>query len=263
MTDGAIRPEPSLFDANPEVGRGIVNIDRDTRRMALRWCGTVDPKSGSTTPDSCEALALRVARAYDRQIMVKSPRLREALAGDRHPYISFMRPEQFCRLAVKRTLEFERVDPPEGSVDPSVCPSEPGADLTYLHGKIVLVGETSRDLDTHVSVVGSVSGLFMQANYIEALLDDRYFRPAPGLDYMFGIAMFAIVTLVPLALHAHPRWALVFVGASLVAMMGLVVGLILLGGLYVNPVGVGVLALLFDGSHVGLSWLLRKAVGEA
>jgi hypothetical protein len=68
--------------------------------------------------------------------------------------------------------------------------------------------------------------------------------------------------LVPVALHAHPRWALVFVGASLVATMGLVLGLILLGGLYVNPIGVGVLALLFDGAHVGLSWLLRKAGAE-
>ena len=268
VREGGIQPRASLFDGEPRVRQGIVNIDRDTRRMALRWCGTVDAASRRTIPEWCETLALQAARAYDQQMMMKYPRLLGLLVTEHHPYIGFLRPEQFCRFALKRTVDktvdrafdLNLVDPPEGS--PQVCPQEPGAFLAYLHGKIVMVGETGTNMDTHVSVVGPVSGLYMQANYIEALLDARYFRPAPWLDYTLGLVIFSVVMLVPVALHAHPRWALVFVGASLVATMGLVLGLILLGGLYVNPIGVGVLALLFDGSHVGLSWLLRKAGAE-
>jgi CHASE2 domain-containing sensor protein len=259
LQKGAIQPRASLFDGESQVSQGIVNIDRDTRRMALRWCGS-DATTGRTIPAWCETLALQAARAYDPQIMVKYPRLLGLLVTEHHPYIGFMRPEQFCRFAVTRPFGLKPVKPPEGS--PQVCPEDPRAFLEYLHGKIVVVGETSAGIDTHVSVVGPVSGLYMQANYIEALLDARYFRPAPWLDYTLGLVIFGVVMLVPVALHAHPRWALVFVGASLVATMGLVLWLILLGGLYVNPVGVGVLALLFDGSHVGLSWLLRK-VGAA
>jgi len=249
-----LRLDPSLFTGNPDVTQGIVNIDRDSRRMALRWCGSVDGQ-GTTQPEWCETLAVRGSRKYDAQIMVKYPRLKQLMTSDTRPYVSFMRPEQFCRYAVlgdgglvKGTDRRCPVDPENGAVS-----------TRYMRGKIVVVGETTRDIDTHMSVVGPVSGVFMQANFIEALLDDRYFRPVPALDYVFGVSMFLAVTWFGTKMHRTPVWALAMIGLSVMAMVGLVVGLILLGGLYVNPVGVSVLALLFDGSHIALSWVLGRA----
>src|SRR5438132_3881875 len=42
-SDGEVHLDPALmFDGGLAVVEGIVNIHRDTRRMALRWCGVVD-----------------------------------------------------------------------------------------------------------------------------------------------------------------------------------------------------------------------------
>jgi CHASE2 domain-containing sensor protein len=249
--------DPSLFGDSSSVEHGIVNIDHDSRRMALRWCGGVDSR-GATHPDWCETLALRAARKYDRQIMVKYPRLRSLMQEDRHPYISFMRPEQFCRYAVLGDGSFARRSDRRCPVDPDGALS-----VEYMRGKVVIVGETSRDIDTHFSVVGPVSGVFMQANYVEALLDDRYFKPVPVLDYLFGVSLFLGVTLLSAKLHDRPGLALLLIMLSVTTLIGLVVGLILLGGLYVNPLGVSVLALLFDGSHIALSWVFGKSAKHA
>ena len=255
---GGIRIEPSLFgETSSVVDQAIVNIDHDSRRMALRWCGAVDA-DGVTRPDWCETLALKTARTYDRQIVVKYPRLQTLLEQGSHPYISFMRPEQFCRYAVLA----------DGSLakrSDRRCPVNPDGTVSveYIRGRVVVFGETSRYIDIHTSAVGPVSGVFMHANYVEALLDDRYFKAVPALDYLFGIATFLAVTLIGAKLHGRPGLAIVLITLTVTCVIGLVVGLILLGGLYVNPVGVSVLALLFDGSHIALSWVLGKTARHA
>jgi len=249
---GGIRIEPSLFgEGSSVVDQAIVNIDNDSRRMALRWCGVVD-SDGITQPDWCETLALKAARKYDRQIIVKYPRLKTLLQHGRHPYISFMRPEQFCRYAVLADGRLAKRGDRRCPLDPDGTVS-----VEYLRGRVVVFGETGHD-DVHTSVVGPVSGVFMQANYIEALLDDRYFKSVPVLDYLFGIATFLSVTLIGVKLHGRPMLALLLITLTVTSVIGIVVGLILLGGLYVNPVGVSVLALLFDGSHIALSWVMGK-----
>ncbi|HEY2913629.1 MAG TPA: CHASE2 domain-containing protein [Candidatus Angelobacter sp.] len=58
------------------------------------------------------------------------------------------------------------------------CQSGPSEDLA-LRGKIVLIGEYRPKEDTHESVIGKVPGFMLQANYIESLLDDRFFQQIP------------------------------------------------------------------------------------
>jgi len=250
---GEPQPNPSLFD-DAAVDQGIVNIHHDVRRMALRWCGRVDPVEGLTRPAGCETLALRAARAYRPTIVRENQRgLRDLLVAGRHPYISFIPPEDFCQFDVlgDATLRVNNEDVCKRTSD------GPRTGLGYLRGRIVLVGERS-STDMHDTVVGPVSGVFVQANYIEALLDRRYFRPVPWLDYALGVVLFAVVTLLPLAWSTHPWVALLAVAGAVVVTMGLVLALLLLYGLYVNPVGVGVLALLIDGSHTVLSRIVRR-----
>ena len=55
-----------------------------------------------------------------------------------------------------------------------------------IAGHVVIIGEINHELDDHLTIVGRMSGLLVQANYIEALLDDRLFRPMPVLDYALG-----------------------------------------------------------------------------
>jgi CHASE2 domain-containing sensor protein len=259
VRNGGVRAEARLPLADePGVVEGIVNIDPDTRRMALRWCGKVDTKQGTTDPGWCETLALRAARKHEPKLMEKYPHLRGLLAGDHHhrPYVSFLRPEQFCVLTAQAVLGDES---PATGDHSGPCPVLPNGrvDVGYLRGKVVILGEESLDSDTHLSVVGPVPGVFMQANFVEALLDDRYFKPIWWLDYLLGLAMFATVKLVAIRLHA-PVWKkLGYVVASFAILLGVVLVLVLLGRLYVNPVGIGLLAVVIDGSHIVLEWIFR------
>ena len=194
--------------------------------------------------------------------MVKYPRLATLLNTDAYPYIGFIHPEKFCRFAASAVLGVKNLGSND-HVGPCPVDSRGRADLQYMRSKVVIVGEQSHDLDTHLSVVGPVPGFIMQANFVEALLDNRYFKPVPWLDYVMGVVMFATVTLITITLHDTPWIALALITLSIMAAVSLLLVLILFGGLYVNPVGVGILAVLFNGSHVMVSWVLRRSGGLA
>jgi hypothetical protein len=59
-----------------------------------------------------------------------------------------------------------------------------------LRGRIVVVGDEG-DADRHESAMGYVHGVYLQASYIEALLDDRYFIPLPRSLYFLMLILAA------------------------------------------------------------------------
>jgi CHASE2 domain-containing sensor protein len=111
-----------------------------------------------------------------------------------------------------------------------------------MSGRVVLVGELDLVQDAHKSVVGKMPGYLMQANFIEALLDDRYYRSMPVLDYVYGFIFLAALELILILWREH--WMLMMV--LIIVLLGLsVVGLYLtlkLARWYVNPVPVGLAA---------------------
>jgi hypothetical protein len=54
----------------------------------------------------------------------------------------------------------------------------------------------------------------LQANFIEALLDDRVFRPAPILDYLFGIFIFVGLEFSLIALRGRVWLAVALIGLA-------------------------------------------------
>ncbi len=117
-------------------------------------------------------------------------------------------------------------------------------ELRKLSGKIVLIGEINNDMDVHASVVGKLPGMYMQANYIEALLDDRYFRPIPVLDYVLGFVILAVLELI-LVLFGNSWWkALLLIAGLFVCTVILLYLLVKIPGWYVNPLSVGVIAVI-------------------
>jgi hypothetical protein len=82
-----------------------------------------------------------------------------------HPYISFLGTDQFkqFRFLAGFVLCGHEVTRGEDSI---ACPGW-ASELKALSGKIVLVGEVSRDEDEHSSVMGRIPGLYLQANFIE------------------------------------------------------------------------------------------------
>lgn len=71
----------------------------------------------------------------------------------------------------------------------------PPWDLERMSGKVVVTGEVDRS-DVHNSVVGEMAGYLMQANFIEAFLDDRYYRSMPALDFVYGFIFLAALELI-------------------------------------------------------------------
>jgi hypothetical protein len=104
-----------------------------------------------------------------------------------------------------------------------------------MSGKVVLIGDLSPELDKHPTVVGRIPGLYVQANFIEALLDDRYYQGAPGLNYVIGFAFMAGLELL-LAVFRNSLGRKLAAIAILVAATLLVLYLVIAEfHLYVNP----------------------------
>jgi CHASE2 domain-containing sensor protein len=242
---------PIAFRGALLFGEGIINIDTDSRRLPLGW--TIDRDSPKRS-EWRNTLALQVAEAYDSRLYEKYPRLERLVTQRANPYISMMPPAAFpamftgdllctsrnVRAAVRR-LCAERV---ARATDPS-----------YVRGRIVVIGEKSRETDVHNTIIGRVPGFVLQANYIEALLDQRYFEPVPWwINYLLGFLFFAAVKA---SLHQKSALRCVagFVGVALltVLLLSLVVRYL---GYFVDPVAgsASVLALLL------IVWIFERVL---
>jgi CHASE2 domain-containing sensor protein len=108
------------------------------------------------------------------------------------------------------------------------CSEEPDALSGELQGKIVLIGEYS-SCDKHDTVLGSMYGVDLQANYIAALLsDDVYVAVGDTVKNAFYVAFwFLVVQAIFASVRPLPRaaawcgfiWAVIFI-ASLVWLAG-------------------------------------------
>lgn len=104
------------------------------------------------------------------------------------------------------------------------------AGVSTLSGKVVLLGEKPE--------------VYLHANYVEALLDDRYYRPMPLLDYLVAFACLLAVEWI-LTLQ-RGKWLRIAVLMTVVAGALPILLRILIGrlGWYVSPLTVIGIALL-------------------
>jgi CHASE2 domain-containing sensor protein len=222
---------------------GVVNISKDTRKLPLEWMlfpsrEYAEKGEGRAWHDT---IALTAARAYDNKLLEHYPRLAHFLDVGLHPYVCFLKPGEFNPILVGQLLK------PNLHVDTDVTAStvpQLSNELRRLSGKIVLVGEINSDLDSHASVVGRVPGLYLQANYIEALLDDRYYRPVPWLDYVLAFLILLALELILIVFKGR-YWTMSLLILALFIGSGAIVYLLIkLPNWYVNPVSLGVTAIV-------------------
>jgi hypothetical protein len=171
--DQILDPLKLLFDAN-NVSYGLYRLDCDTRRIPIFWWVYPD-KAAVMNRDSRvrePTLAYSAASQYDRDL---STALRTIISKDEHPFTSFVPESKFRPVPAMLLVCGHELRAAE---DWRNCTADFGkADVDSLKGgKIILIGENS-EYDQHESVFDEVPGYILQANYIEALLDDRYFRP--------------------------------------------------------------------------------------
>lgn len=223
---------------------GIVNIDRDTRRLPLEWSVFErEDEVAKGQPQWHPTLALAAAYAYDKNLNTRHPRLLHFVNTAEHPYISFLKKENFHSILVSVFLI------PKENQD-NAAKEKLVTELSEVSGKVVLIGEIDEDVDSHPTVVGKMPGLYVQANYIEALLDDRYYRSSRILDYVLGFILLAAVELV-LVVYGGRYWlAIPLVAAVLAIGVAILYVVILQFHCYVDPVPVGGTALVIKLLHL-------------
>jgi CHASE2 domain-containing sensor protein/class 3 adenylate cyclase len=243
-----VAPDDDYLQPSSLSGLGlreaIVNIDPDTRKLPLKWL--VFPSKADKDHDSRqvwrETLALTAAQAYGKgQLEAEHPRLAKLLNPVRHPYISFLDLDQFkpYRLLAGFVLCGRQVKQGE---DATACPSS-SSDQGVLSGRIVVIGEIT-DQDVKSTVVGRIPGVFLQANFIEALLDDRYYEGYPLLNYVFGFLFLAGLEAILMVFGRSWVKTLGAIVALMIAMLFLLYIVISNFQLYVNPLPFIVLALV-------------------
>ncbi|MGH9957400.1 MAG: hypothetical protein ACREBC_09755, partial [Pyrinomonadaceae bacterium] len=103
-------------------------------------------------------------------------------------------------------------------------------------------------MDRHETVVGNLPGMVLHANYIEALLDERYFKPIPWLDYIFGFLLFYVIELI---WYHHAPWRALLWGLAVITGAFVLLSLLVVHvGWYINPVAISLLALIIRFSHL-------------
>jgi len=214
----------------------IVNLDPDTRKLPLKWqiFATKDDMQRNGGMVWRETLALKAAEVYEKgQLLDRHPRLKRLLDPVQHPYISFLEKDQFkpFQFWAGYVLCGREVKAGEDAI---VCPGW-SPELKVLSGKVVLIGEVSRDEDVHSTVIGQIPGMYVQANYIEALLDDRYFQGTPALNYVIGIAFMGCLELILLFFGSSWVRMLAAIAFLVAAMLSVVYFVITDLHLYVNP----------------------------
>lgn len=223
---------------------GIVNIDRDTRKLPLEW-PVFESKDDIANGQARlhPTLALSAAYAYDNDLIARHPRLARFVRAAEHPYISFLSKNNIHPILTSAFLASN------DSHDPAVM-DELAVKLGEVRGKVVLIGEINDDADSHPTVVGRMPGLYVQANYIEALLDDRYYRPLPVLDYILGFILLAAVEFI-LVVYGGRYWlAIPLIGTVLLIGVAILYVIVVHFRCYVDPVPVGGTALVIKILHL-------------
>lgn len=182
--DPRICLEPAeSFDLGLDKSRlGITRLDADTRRIPLQWPLVISDVTHQTEQPSADSFVFVTARAADKE-SVETPLLQNALAASEQPFSTMTKIPHYSALEVicgKRA---------NTGTWRNCANREP---IEGFNGAVVVVGEHSGDQDTHPTIQnpdldldvpdpapdGLVYGVDLQANYIAALLDKRYYLPA-------------------------------------------------------------------------------------
>lgn len=245
--------EPTFPFSAENVRYGLIRGDRDTRKIPLQWMvfDTRSDLAAHKKPHLSPTVPRLAAEIFDAS-SVATPNMKDYLSRRIHPYTSFLSEREFPTFSASE-LVCEPVLKPGDSNWADCRSGALGNDLLRNH--IVVIGNRTIE-DFHASVVGIVPGMVLQANYIESLLDDRYFAPVP---WWLGIAINFVVALVIIGLFfraifskskaVSPDAALV--GSVVLILLGwmLVYLLVLHLGYYLSIWFPGVVALLVMWAH--------------
>jgi len=182
--------EPVLqFGAGGNVKYGLIRAHRDARRVPLQWAAyneRADLEAGKP-PHTLPTLSQLSARAFDPTVFTE-PTLKELLSENKHPFTSFLAENEIITFSAIQLVCDPSIPQPSNWED---CrPGTLGDDLFRNH--VVIIGNRTGD-DFYPSVIGTVPGVVLQANYVESLLDGRYLKPVNLAFALFINALLVVL----------------------------------------------------------------------
>lgn len=120
-------------------------------------------------------------------------KLNDMRDNSQHPYTSFIDPRSFSHAKALSFLCSGKDKTDIESLFSVSCAAyaSPDADV---RGQVVLIGDDVQGRDRHQLLGRDIAGVYLQANYIESLLDGRYLRPiGPVGNVAFLIAWLVVL----------------------------------------------------------------------
>jgi len=204
------------FSKLSKVLYGLTRLNSDDLKIPLRWPVFSESAAGQTTapapaqlPDaSGDTLSLVAAKVIDPNIETY-PTLQELLAAHHHPYTTFVNLPNITALTALCSAE-PGPRAPIGGVDGDDMCKQWGHPLDNLDGhqlnlanKIVVIGDlVDQDMQPFPTDLAPFPpkqrpGVFLQANYVQSLLDHRFLLEAPiwltaTCLLLFGIGVYCL-----------------------------------------------------------------------
>jgi CHASE2 domain-containing sensor protein len=224
---GCLALTPKLeFSPTSKVRYGLTRIDTDVLRIPLRFQVFAEPAENGTAPDGSQptqssppapkplpdaagdTLSLVAAKAVDPHLE-SNPVLRTQLAKQADPYTTFFNLPHITALTALCSAESSPRADIDGQPGDALCkpwtrdPNNLNGHQLSLNSKIVVIGDLSGlDMKPFPSDLapfppGQRPGVFLQANYIQALLDHRFLLEVPmpltvGVVVLYVFAVYCL-----------------------------------------------------------------------
>jgi hypothetical protein len=187
------------------IHEGLLRLNADVRKIPLAW--SVFTAAPPVQTVRVQSLALAASVLWDRELLSR-PAIRRDLDVGKHPLTSFITVGEPNGIPTVRAADLACRS---GLVIPEYNCKNPNLANDLLGGRIVLIGDDTRE-DRHLTPVGDLAGVYVQANYIESLLDDRYFKTGPSLwelvSVLIWIALIEVTFLKTKSYAAEARAAI-------------------------------------------------------
>ena len=221
---GCLALSPKLeFSKTSKVLYGLTRIDTDVLKIPLRFQVFSAPGGNATAPGGAQSapsstpapkplpgtagdtLSLVAAKAVNPDLE-SNPTLSKQLARQVDPYTTFLDLPNITALTALCSAEASPRAPIDGQPGDALCkpwvhdPDNLDGHQLSLASKIVVVGDLS-DLDMKPFPSdlapfppGQRPGVFLQANYIQALLDHRFLLEVP-MPLTMGVLVLYVFTI--------------------------------------------------------------------
>jgi len=211
---------PAVHPARPgntKVAEGMVELNSDNRKIPLSWpvYDGFEKVGVAGQPERRDSISVATARFFDpdsavlQKLGAIGPDGSPLSSIKAHPYTSFLHEDQ---LPVIRAIDVICSTPTDSFWGKS-CRTMQTAhiDLSSLRGKATVIGQAGLGGDVHPSLIGTVPGVILQANYIESLLTGRVFSPVPTrVQIVMGAIWLLFIVWVSWRFESSPGLALAF-----------------------------------------------------